>query len=47
MWYQTKWEGSGNCSVWAWERRWVVVGAGGGCGSLRGALWLKVVLQKS
>ena len=47
MWYQTEWEGSGNRSVWAWERRWAVVGAGGGWRSMRAALRCKVVLETS
>jgi len=37
VWYQTEWEGSGNRSAWARERRWAVVGTGGGWRSLTGA----------
>jgi len=37
VWYQTEWEGSGNRSAWARERRWAVVRTGGGWRSLRGA----------
>ena len=47
MWYENNWEGSGSRSVWAWERRWAVVGAGVGWRSLRGVLWFKVVLETS
>jgi len=45
--YQTEWEGSGNRSGWARERRWAIMGRGGRWRSLRGARWCKLVLETS